>query len=159
MWDVVLTVALPLVGGAYLGLAEASARLARESAVRKGDDGVTPVLLGELENELTMARLAFDSMVAIANNFDFEPSPQKTSEILVRKTILTQAAMRTASKAMEAAGGTAYFRSKGLERLLRDSYAGQFHPLPPKKQQRFTGRLAMGLEPPGDEIVQAATHG
>jgi alkylation response protein AidB-like acyl-CoA dehydrogenase len=144
VWDVVLTVALPLVGGAYLGVAEASGRIARESAIRRGDDGVTCELLGELENELTTARLAFDSMVAVTNNFEFQPSPQKTSEVLVRKTILTQAVIRTASKALEVTGG-GYFRSQGLERLLRDAYAGQFHPLPPRKQHRFTGRLAMGL--------------
>jgi alkylation response protein AidB-like acyl-CoA dehydrogenase len=145
VWDIVLTVALPLVGGAYLGVAEASGRIARESAIRRGDDGVTCELLGELENELATARLAFDSMVAITNNFEFQPSSQKTSEVLVRKTILTQAVIRTASKALEVTGGGGYFRSQGLERLLRDAYAGQFHPLPPRKQHRFTGRLAMGL--------------
>ena len=145
VWDIVLTVALPLIGGAYMGVAEASARIARESAIGRGDDGVTSELLGELENELTTARLAFDSMVAITNNFEFQPSPEKSSEVLVRKTILTQAAIRTASKALEVTGGGGYFRSQGLERLLRDAYAGQFHPLPPKKQQRFTGRIAMGL--------------
>jgi alkylation response protein AidB-like acyl-CoA dehydrogenase len=145
VWDIVLTVALPLVGGAYLGVAEASARIARENAIRRGDDGVTAELLGELENELTTARLAFDSMVAITNNFEFQPSSQKSSEVLVRKTILTQAVIRTASKALEVTGGSGYFRSLGLERLLRDAYAGQFHPLPPRKQHRFTGRLAMGL--------------
>jgi alkylation response protein AidB-like acyl-CoA dehydrogenase len=145
VWDIVLTVAHPLVCGAYLGVAEASARIARQSANRRGDDGVTSELLGELENEVTTALLAFDSMVAIANNFEFQPSPQKTSEILIRKTIVTQAAIRAASKALEVTGGGGYFRSQGLERLLRDAYAGQFHPLPPKKQYRFTGRLAMGL--------------
>jgi hypothetical protein len=51
--DLVLTVALPLVGGAYLDVAEASGRIARENAIRRGDDGVTCELLGELENELT----------------------------------------------------------------------------------------------------------
>jgi len=146
VFDIVLTVALPLVGAAYMGVAEAGARIARESAIRRGDDGITPELLGELENELTSARLAFESAVAITNNFDFEPSPQKTSEVLVRKTILTQSVIRAVSKALEVTGGGGYFRSMGLERLLRDSYAGQFHPLPPKKQHRFTGRLAMGLD-------------
>ena len=151
VWDVVLTVAMPLVSAVYLGLAEASARQALDAVRSRGDDGVTPVLLGELENELTTARLAFDSMVAIANNLDFEPSPQKSSDMLVRKTILTQAVVRTTTKALEVVGGSGYIRTRGLERLLRDSYAGQFHPLPPKKQQRFTGRLAMGLEPTADE--------
>ena len=145
VWDIVLTVAMPLVCAAYLGVAEASARIAHDSAIRRGDDGVTSELLGELENEVTIARLAFDSMVAITNNFTFQTSLEKTSEVLVRKTIVTQAVIRSASKALEITGGGGYIRSQGLERLLRDAYAGQFHPLPPKKQQRFTGRLAMGL--------------
>ena len=72
VWDIVLTVAHPLVSAAYLGVAESSARIARGGAIRRGDDGVSSELLGELENEVTIARLAFDSMVAIANNFAFE---------------------------------------------------------------------------------------
>jgi acyl-CoA dehydrogenase len=136
-----------MVMAVYLGNASAAARIAREEATRRSGDDLTAILVGEMENELTTAVLAFESMVAIANNLDFEPSVQKASDILIRKTIVTQAAIRTATKALEIAGGTGYFRSLGLERLLRDSYAGQFHPLPPKKQQRFTGRLKMGLDP------------
>jgi hypothetical protein len=37
----------------------------------------------------------------------------------------------------------------GLERLVRDLHAAPFHPLTPKRQQRFTGRLALGLDPVG----------
>ena len=33
------------------------------------------------------------------------------------------------------------------ERLLRDVHGAQFHPLTEKRQQLFTGRIAMGLEP------------
>ena len=55
--------------------------------------------------------------------------------------------MRTTDRALEATGGGGYFRVAGLERLVRDARAGQFHPLQPKQQYRFTGRLAMGLEP------------
>jgi acyl-CoA dehydrogenase len=146
LWGVVLTVAMPLISAAYVGVAEASAAIALDWAVRHGDDGLTAVMVGELENELATARIALDSMVALANNLDFEPSPKRSSDVLVRKTICTQAAIRTAAKALEITGGAGYYRALGLERLLRDSYAGQFHPLPPKKQQRFTGRIAMGLD-------------
>ena len=37
----------------------------------------------------------------------------------------------------------------GLERLLRDIHGAQFHPLQAKRQQRFTGRVVLGLEPIG----------
>ncbi len=50
-------------------------------------------------------------------------------------------------KALELAGGIGFYRGFGLERLLRDGHAAQFHPLPEKQQHLFTGRLALGLEP------------
>lgn len=49
--------------------------------------------------------------------------------------------------AIEAAGGAGYYRSTGLERLLRDVRAADFHPLPRKQQLSFTGRHALGLDP------------
>jgi alkylation response protein AidB-like acyl-CoA dehydrogenase len=145
VWDIVLTVALPLVSAAYVGIADAAAAIARRSAARERDD-LTATLVGELTNELTTAALALESMIAIANDFDFEPSIATTNEILIRKTIATQAVIRTTSKALEVAGGSGYLRPLGLERLIRDAYAGQFHPLMPKKQHLFTGRIAMGLD-------------
>ena len=145
VWNIVLTVAMPLVSAAYVGIADAAALIARQSATRQPND-LTASLLGEMENELTTAVLAFESMVGIANDLDFEPSNAKSSEILIRKTIATQAVIRTTSKALEVVGGTGYFRPMGLERLIRDAYAGQFHPLMPKKQHLFTGRISMGVE-------------
>jgi acyl-CoA dehydrogenase len=144
IFDIVLTVALPLVSAVYVGIADAAAAIARQSAARKRDD-VTLTLVGELMNELTTASLALDSMVALANDFDFEPSLAATNEMLIRKTIATQAVIRTTSKALEVAGGSGYLRAPGLERLIRDAWAGQFHPFMPRKQHLFTGRVAMGL--------------
>jgi alkylation response protein AidB-like acyl-CoA dehydrogenase len=145
VWNVVLGVAMPLISAAYMGVAEASAAIARATAGKRRDD-LTAVLVGEMENELTAAQLAFDSIVALADDMKFTPSVENSSAVLIRKTLLAQAAVNTASKAMEVAGGAGYFRSMGLERLLRDALASQFHPLPTKKQQLFTGRLAMGLD-------------
>ena len=53
-------------------------------------------------------------------------------------------------KALEAAGGAGFYRETGLERLLRDAHAAQFHPLSAKRQHRFTGRIALGLDPIAD---------
>jgi acyl-CoA dehydrogenase len=146
VWNTVLLVAMPLVVSAYLGIAEASAQVARKRASNRANDDLTAVLIGEMENELTTATLACESMVAIANDLDVEPTLQRTSEILIRKTIATQAALRCAQKALESVGGTGYLRATGIERMVRDLYAGQFHPLPPIKQERFTGRIALGLD-------------
>ena len=100
-----------------------------------------------MENVLATAQIAREDMVRLCNNFDFEPTTDLASKILVRKTVCANHVIATAEKALEVCGGAGFFRKAGLERLLRDAHAGQFHPLPEKRQQLFTGRLAMGLEP------------
>ncbi len=147
VWNVILTVALPLICSAYVGVAEAAAENARASAARKGDDGVSALLIGEMENELTTAQIALESMIANVNDLDVEIGIEHANRSLIRKTIVSEAIKRTADKALEGTGGGGYFRASGLERILRDAQAAQFHPMPAKKQHRFTGRLAMGLDP------------
>jgi len=146
-FSVILTVALPLIMSAYLGAAEAAAAIAVGAAEKRHGDEVTPYLVGEMTNLLTTAQLAVADMVALANDLDFEPSQELTSQMLVRKTIAANAAVATAEKALDATGGAGFYRRLGLERLLRDLHAAQFHPMQEKRQHRFTGRLAMGLDP------------
>lgn len=147
IWNVILTVALPLICAAYVGVAEAAAEAARVEAASHKDDGINTVLIGEMENELTIAQIALDSMIADVNDLDVEPGIHQANRALIRKTLVAEAVRRTTRKALEATGGKGYFRASGLERLMRDAEAAQFHPMPAKKQQRFTGRLAMGLDP------------
>jgi alkylation response protein AidB-like acyl-CoA dehydrogenase len=147
VWNVILTVALPLICAAYVGVAEAASEVACVDAASKGDDGIRSVLIGEMENELTTAQIALESMIANVNDLDVEPGIHQANRALIRKTLVAEAVRRTACKAMEASGGGSYFRASELERLMRDVEAAQFHPMPAKKQQRFTGRLAMGLDP------------
>jgi alkylation response protein AidB-like acyl-CoA dehydrogenase len=54
------------------------------------------------------------------------------------------------AEALETAGGVGFYRRTGLERLLRDAHGAQFHPLSAKRQQVFTGRVALGLDPIAD---------
>lgn len=146
-FNVVMSVALPIICSVYLGVGEAAARLAREAAKKRLNDRTVPYLVGEMENHLVTARLAVDSLVAMANDLDFEPTAQRSSEVGSRKTIAVKAVIATAEKALEVTGGGGYFRAAGIERLLRDALAGQFHPLQEKRQHLFTGRVALGLEP------------
>ncbi len=146
-WNVVLTVAMPLVTATYVGVAERAAQIARESAAKHAADPITLQLLGELENCLTTAQMALREMFEITNDYDVEPTDQHASRMLIRKTIAANAAIATVSKAVELVGGGAFFRRQGLERLLRDVQGAQFHPLPEKKQLDFTGRVTLGLSP------------
>jgi acyl-CoA dehydrogenase len=147
IWSVILTIALPLICAVYVGMAEAAADKAREIAAGKGDDGVSAIIIGEMQTELTTAQIALESMIANVNDLNVEPGIEHANRALIRKTIVAEAVKHTADKALEATGGAGYFRRLGLERILRDAHAAQFHPMPAKKQHRFTGRLALGLDP------------
>jgi alkylation response protein AidB-like acyl-CoA dehydrogenase len=146
-FNVILTVAMPLIVSAYLGVAEAAAEIAYRSAGKRADDTATQFLVGEMTNLLTTAQLARNDMVAIANDLQFEPVTETANAILVRKTIAAKAIIATAEKAMEATGGGGFYRKLGLERLLRDAHGVQFHPLQEKRQHSFTGRFVLGLDP------------
>jgi acyl-CoA dehydrogenase-like protein len=128
-------------------MAEAAAEKALTVASAKGDDGVNAPAIGEMLTELTTAQMALESMVANANELDIEPLIEHANRALIRKTIVANAVRQTVDTALEATGGAGYFRRLGLERILRDAHAAQFHPMPARKQHRFTGRLAMGLDP------------
>jgi acyl-CoA dehydrogenase len=148
-WNVTLTVAIPVFMAPYVGIAERAAAIARESAARRPADAILIEGLGELENHLTTAQMAFREMVEITNGYDFEPKTEYANRMLVRKTIAANAAIATVDKAVEVVGGSAFFRKAGLERLWRDVQGARFHPLPEKKQVVFSGRVALGLPPVG----------
>ncbi len=152
VYGVILGVALPLIMSAYTGVAEAAADIARSKAAARPGDPVTPFLVGEMENLLTVVQLAHSDMVRIVNDLHFEPSIELASQMMARKTICANSVIATCEKAMEAVGGAGFFRGLGLERRLRDAHAGQFHPLPEKRQQLFTGRLSMGLSPVSEPV-------
>lgn len=147
VWNIVLTVAMPLIIAAYVGTAEAACAIARSRAGKRAADPVTPYLFGEMENLLTTAQLALDDMVRIADDLNSAPTQETANAILIRKSIAARHAIAAAEKALEATGGAGFFRKTGLERLLRDVHGAQFHPLTEKRQLLFTGRLTMGLDP------------
>ena len=146
-WSVVLTVAPPLFMAPYVGAAVAAADIARAHACQRAGDGHLPYLVGEMENALTIARMALREMMAVAAGYDFDPDLQLASEAMIRKTLVVQSVRTVVDKAVEIVGGSAYFRRSRLERIWRDVQAAQFHPLPEAKQLVFTGRVSMGLSP------------
>lgn len=149
-WNVILTVAMPLIMSVYAGVAEAAEAIGQEQANKRQGDPTVPYLLGELTNQLTMVQLAMDDMVRLANDLDFAMNLEVANAMLVRKTIVAEHVLATVEKALEAAGGAGFYRKTGLERLLRDAHGAQFHPLSGKRQHRFSGRIALGLDPIAD---------
>ena len=146
-WHMLLHVAVmlafPLVYSVYLGVAEAARDIAIERArSRNADDGLC-CLVGEMEDELATARLAQADMVAAGAAS--EPGRDTTDRIMIGRTLVGRAAIRSVEKAMEVAGGAALYRDLGLERRFRDIQGARFHPLQEKAQQRYAGRTALGL--------------
>jgi alkylation response protein AidB-like acyl-CoA dehydrogenase len=142
-------IAMPLVMSVYVGIAEAARDLALQSVQRKREDPDMWSLVGEMDNALATAQMAVQAMIDLCADYRFEPDVATASAIFVRKTIAAQALIATVEKALEVVGGGGLFRAVGLERLLRDIHGVQFHPLQAKRQHRFTGRVALGLDPIG----------
>jgi alkylation response protein AidB-like acyl-CoA dehydrogenase len=147
VWNVIATIALPLVSSVYLGVAEAARALALQKVANKRDDPDVWQLLGELENALVTGQLAVESAIEVCANYGFAPEKTTASSVFIRKTIAAQALTVAVDKALEAVGGAGIYRSTGVERLVRDMHAMQFHPLQAKRQHRFSGRMALGLDP------------
>jgi acyl-CoA dehydrogenase len=135
--------ALPIVYSAYLGVAESAREIALGLAKKKKDDPHAPYLVGEMDNCLLTARIVHASMVELTKTA--KPSPDATSTMLGRRTIVAKALMQTVDKALDVAGGSGFYRSSQLERCFRDVQAVRYHPVQEKAQLYLSGRLALGF--------------
>jgi alkylation response protein AidB-like acyl-CoA dehydrogenase len=149
VWATVLGAALPLIMACYVGVAdEAAARATAIAATRTARPGVASVV-GRMGNRLTVARDAVAAMVAMNDDLRFDNTPVLADAVLTRKTIAAEAVTDTLRLALEVGGGAAYGRATAIERLFRDAHGALYHPLPAAQQERFSGRLALGLDPLG----------
>jgi hypothetical protein len=81
----------------YLGIAERAAEITRLALAARSADEAALLTLGEMYNELTVAQLAWRDMLAIANDYDVEPTPEHASRMLARKTLLANATRASAA--------------------------------------------------------------
>ena len=144
VWNVVLTVAMPLIMSVYVGIAEKAAQLAighirRQKTIKPQ---ITS-LIGAMNNELVAAEIQLNDMLRIAENYEFEAVDKNGQDILTRKTNVANGAIGVVTKAMEIAGGAGFYRSFGLERLFRDIQAARYHPLPENEQVKFSGEYLL----------------
>ena len=144
LFHIISMIAFALIYSAYLGVAEGARNRALELARKRPQDPMLAQVVGEMENRLLAARLAHKRMVEIAETGT--PGPETTSEAMACRTLVGQAAIDTVAKAMEVAGGAAFYRKVGLERSFRDVQAARFHPLQEKPQLDLTGRVALGWD-------------
>ena len=135
---------LPLVYAVYLGVAEAAYDLALATARKRTGDHGLPYLVGEMHNDLALARVAHREMVKAVDTG--EPGIEMTNRIWTGRTLVGRAVLRVVEKAMEAAGSGSFYRTSALERLFRDIQGARYHRPQEREQLHFSGRLALGFD-------------
>lgn len=144
LFHIIAKIAFALVYSAYVGVAEGARAQALASARGKPADSDLLMLVGEMENSLTLADLALRRMVELA---EFAPpGAETTAAAMSCRTIAGRAAIETVEHAMEVVGGRAFYRAAGLERAFRDVQGARFHPLQEKPQLRLAACVALGLD-------------
>jgi alkylation response protein AidB-like acyl-CoA dehydrogenase len=138
-------IALPLVLGCYLGVADTMRDRAVAMATKSADNAGLVDIVGMMENELACARIVHRDMVEAACTLD--PSSDALNRIFTDRTLVGRAVLRVAERAMEVAGGAAFYRVAGLERLFRDIQGVRYHRPQERMQLRYSGELALGWEP------------
>lgn len=146
VFNALVSTILSMIMSVYLGVADAARAIALEKGTRRAEDAGTWYLLGEMETAFVTGRMAVENIVALTGA---APGLDTVNEAGIRKTIAAGALTLAVEKALEVSGGSGIYRSAGLERLVRDIHAVQFHPFQAKRQHRFTGRLLLGLDPVG----------
>jgi alkylation response protein AidB-like acyl-CoA dehydrogenase len=140
VWNVVLTVAMPLIMSVYFGIAQKAAEIATDSAKRSfpNNPQIAPAI-GKMNNTLTIAELNWKDMIRITNNFDFAPENENGHQILTRKTNVANACISVVDQALDIVGGQGYLKNSRMERLFRDVQGARFHPLRESEQIKFSG--------------------
>lgn len=139
VWNVVLTIAMPLIMSAYMGIAEKAESLAIYQAKIKMQNH-TLYSVGQLHNTYLGCKAQWEAMIALVNNLDFKPILKNTGDTLAYKTNVSNLAREVVSQSLEIIGGMGYYKKHEIERMFRDVQASQFHPLPKWNQYEFTAR-------------------
>jgi alkylation response protein AidB-like acyl-CoA dehydrogenase len=148
IFHIIATIAFPLIYAVYLGVAESARDIAIGLAKRKTPGRHAIDLAGRMETELTAARLAHESMLAVVRRN--APSAETINDVMIGRQLVARHAIAAVEHAMELAGGAGFYRSAGLERRFRDIQAARYHPLQSGPQAEYAGAMALGL--PVDRI-------
>lgn len=148
LFQIIATIAIPLIYGVYVGVAESARDVAVAMARKRRPDRHITQLVGEMDTQLRGAVLAHGSMMeAIRRN---APSAETVNDVMIGRHLVAGHAIRAVELAMEAAGGAAFFRSQGLERRFRDIQGARYHPMQSGPQREYAGAMALGQ--PVDKI-------
>jgi alkylation response protein AidB-like acyl-CoA dehydrogenase len=148
VFQIIATIAFPLVYSVYLGVAEAARDIALALASKRRSDHHATELVGKMQTALLGATLAHQAMLATVRRNSF--GADSVNEVMMARNLLARHAIETVEYAMEAAGGAGFYRAQGLERRFRDIQGARYHPLQQGPQALYAGSMALGL--PVDKI-------
>lgn len=144
IFHLISMVAIPLVYSVYVGVAEAARDRAIQIARKRFVDEHLCYMVGGLDNELISAKLALEHMITTA--VVSQPSFETTNQVMSGRTLVAKAVLNVADLAMEVAGGSAFYRKLGLEKLFRDVQGVRYHPLREEQARKLSGQLALGWD-------------
>jgi alkylation response protein AidB-like acyl-CoA dehydrogenase len=142
VFQIIATLAFPLIYAVYLGVAESARDIAIDLAKKRPASDALTELAGRMETALRAAQLAHGWMMDVAGRN--MPSADSVNEIMIGRTLVARHAIEATELAMELAGGAGFYRSRGLERRFRDVQGARYHPLQAGPQARYTGTMALG---------------
>ncbi|UFN50035.1 acyl-CoA dehydrogenase family protein [Roseomonas sp. OT10] len=144
LFQIIATLAFPLIYAAYLGVTERARDVAIGLAGRRpvGEDSLH--LAGRMDTALRAAQLAHGWMLEVAERN--KPGAESVNEVMIGRALVAENAIRAVGLALELAGGAGFTRENGLERLFRDIQGARFHPLQSGPQARYAGAMALGQD-------------
>lgn len=142
LFQIIGTLAFPLIYAVYLGVAESARDTALALAGKRPIDGRSLRLAGEMDTALCATRIAHQAMIATAEEND--PGEASVNTVMMGRRLVEENALRAADLALQLAGGAGFYRAAGLERRLRDIQAARYHPMLAEKQYEYAGALALG---------------
>lgn len=146
--QVILSVAFPIITGAYLGVAEGAFAAAVQQVTTPDDPGVQRTI-GLMRNRLQVAAWALDGALTTVGD-NPTPSMESVAAVMAAKREIGNAGIEVCDLAMDIAGGRAFFKGSPIERAYRDIRAIKFHPLSWEQTLTHAGRLELGL--PADAV-------
>ena len=148
LFQIIATIAFPLIYSVYVGVAESARDIAIGLAKKKQPSHHAVNLAGRMETELAAARLAVESMLAAVRLN--APSASTVNQVMIGRQLVARHGIAAVELAMELAGGAGFYRAASLERRFRDIQAARYHPLQSGPQAEYAGAMALGL--PVDRI-------
>ena len=142
-FQIIATVAFPLIYAVYVGVAESARDIAIRLAKQRRPEGHVLALAGRMDTALRAAQLAHGHMLKAAR--EIAPSAESINEVMIGRNLVARHAIEAVELALEASGGAGFYRARGLERRFRDIQGARFHPLQSGPQAEFAGAVALGL--------------